>query len=360
MKKILNKLIVLSLCLIAPLLCLVFSSDIVNAKAVETTEQQETILPIEIGKKGNLTVNGPMVSIKIKNTGLLQLTPMNKDDILNISFELYEKEADEKPFTKGTVSKNNIISFSISKKGTYFLKVSKQEDSSKDVIPIKSAMIPDTDLALKKDKWVSGYYNLAKKKPTFYKVTLPSDGIIKIKGKTNIKLVLYHKNQTMSLSKIKQLDKNNEYKTMFALKAGTYYIKTTSDKEIVSMTYSYLAAKNVSGKQLKGAFPLRLGGNYKKGMILETDTTSNAQWYKCKLTKKKAITINMLLHTEGTNFKVQIYDNKKKPLSSGSIILTDNEHLIMKSPGKWNRGTYYIKITKTSNYGSGYYYLKVK
>lgn len=343
------------------IICLIFSLDSVKAEGEGENEQQKVITPIVVGKSGSFIANGPMVPIKINNTGLLQMTTANSLTKMDITVTLYGSETDEKPLIQGGISKTGVLVFPITKKGTYFLKASSKDGISSDIITInKSKIVPDTNLALIKNKWVTGYYNLTKKRPIYYKITLKADGVIKIKGKSKSSIVLYHTNKTKALSKVRRLNKESQYKTMFALKAGSYYIKVTSDQELVSLTYNFKIINNSSGEKLKEARNIILGSSYIKGMIPETDTVSNVQWYKYKLSKKKLIVVSMLLHAEGTNFRLEIYDNKKKPLPLGSIILKDNEQLILKSPGQWNKGTYYLKITKTNNYGSGYYYLKVK
>lgn len=92
----------------------------------------------------------------------------------------------------------------------------------------------------------------------------------------------------------------------------------------------------------------------KKGTI--EAGSSQADWYKFKLTKKKKTTITVKC-AANEKIVVRVYKGKKK---IDSATMYGNKKLTIRSVGKWPKGTYYIKIARGSKTSSGYYEVKWK
>ncbi|MDO4554736.1 MAG: hypothetical protein Q4B70_06300, partial [Lachnospiraceae bacterium] len=148
---------------------------------------------------------------------------------------------------------------------------------------------------------------------------------------------------------------------MFALKKGTYrvYVKMSYQTLYVSSAYQpntyYMAtvAKYTSdqgGTKKSKATTLKLKKS-KQGIVAQTDAvgSSKGDWYKFKLTKKTKVRLYMAglgerdIVTVQASGKINIkyYSNLSKLANLKSTTLP--------------KGTYYIRVSKTSTDGSFYY-----
>lgn len=153
----------------------------------------------------------------------------------------------------------------------------------------------------------------------------------------------------------------------FALKKGTYrvhvqmYYNRLSDanNNILPNVYrvtTSIATKPDAGGNTKSKAVTLKSNKYKSGILALTEaagTSSKGDWYKFKLTKTK--TVKLTVSGKGSGLGVRVVTSKI-PISYRSNV---NKFVNGKST-KLPKGTYWIKMYKTSSTANGYYKLKVK
>lgn len=140
-------------------------------------------------------------------------------------------------------------------------------------------------------------------------------------------------------------------------KGKTYYFKVKSS---YNSSGGYLfKVKNYkvsekSGKSKSKAVSLKKGktanGTLQAG-------SSQADWYKLKLTSKKSVKILWKAKTNDT-MKVTIYQGGRT-IGTRSLIYSNSSYTLQ-SYGKWSKGTYYIKVYRGNSKSSGWYSLNWK
>lgn len=137
-------------------------------------------------------------------------------------------------------------------------------------------------------------------------------------------------------------------------KGKTYWIRLTNSDSNSDGFYAFqiksVKIAEKSGKTLKKAVTVKrkkvVKGTIEAGV-------NQADWYKFKLTGRKAVTISLTGGTDG-EFKFTVYRGTKRV---GSKNAPKNFKGTLKSRGKWPKGTYYIKVQRVGK-TSGYYSMK--
>ncbi len=156
-------------------------------------------------------------------------------------------------------------------------------------------------------------------------------------------------------------DKNSSsFVRQYALKKGTYIIRVTNTKNY--RIGAFFTGVNDQGK-----------GSKKKGTVLKrnktmtalfgaNETSSKSEWFKIKLTKKRKIRLSAASYGDAS-YRIYVYGPKPYKKGDGGTYLSSDsqwtyEYGIRKgfsgSMKKLNKGTYYIKVERTSNDVSGY------
>lgn len=144
---------------------------------------------------------------------------------------------------------------------------------------------------------------------------------------------------------------------VYGVKKGkTYLIRVNSSKNYDG--YCAFMAKctkvsEKSGKKKSKAVTIKKKKT-KKGTI--EAGSSQADWYKFKLTKKKKVIISLKC-AANEKVIVSVYKGKKR-ISSRAV--SGNVKGTIRSVGKWPKGTYYIKLARGTKTSSGYYEVKWK
>lgn len=141
-------------------------------------------------------------------------------------------------------------------------------------------------------------------------------------------------------------------------KGKTYYIRVTMPYANTTGFYAF-SVKNSKISEKSGTKKSKAVTIKKNKTIKGTIQagSSQADWYKFKLTSKKKVIINMKGCTN-SQLKIIVYKGSKKIKSF--IYDNSKESLLLKSSGKWSKGTYYIKVQRANSYSSGWYSLKWK
>lgn len=145
----------------------------------------------------------------------------------------------------------------------------------------------------------------------------------------------------------------------YGVTAGkTYYFKVTSSYTnsngfyVMGVKSGKISEK--SGKKKSKAVTIKKKKT-KSGTI--QPGSSQADWYKFKLTGKKTVKI-YFNGRSNDGLKITVYKGGKK-IGTRTLYATDAS-ITLKSIGKWSKGTYYMKVQRASKYSSGWYSLKWK
>lgn len=197
----------------------------------------------------------------------------------------------------------------------------------------------------------------AKAQTNYFKFTATKTGYIRV-NLTDIKgkIKLCNSDKTKSLSDTSPSTQS----IVYGVKKGTTYnikVSAPDNEEIGGYTFkvtNYGVTEN-SGSSKSKAKTIKRGtskgtSNVKTGCIVAGYSTSD--WYKFTLSSSKALNIAMKGATNN-GIKISVYKGSKL-IKSGSFNRTE-AGVVIKSVGKWTKGTYYIKISRANTYSSGYY-----
>ena len=150
--------------------------------------------------------------------------------------------------------------------------------------------------------------------------------------------------------------KDSPIGTGFAVKKGTYYIRVTGAKNYRVIVVTNKWKDKSKTKKSKAATVKRKKAV--KGAFLAGEKPSTSDWFKFKLTKKKAVTLYADFSIGNGRYAVLI----KTPRNKTTQYINGGQSLYWKSTGKWSKGTYYIRFKRLSDYerGSAAYTFKWK
>ncbi len=151
------------------------------------------------------------------------------------------------------------------------------------------------------------------------------------------------------------LSSSNQYFACYALKKGSYYVSTNeSNPYQIKATVAKVTDKSGSSKK-----KAKLLKNKKSvsGMIALSEGTGKADWYKIKLNKKSKVKVKYTAYCTDS-LKVEVIPANKRQIMINNTTYLQNGTGAFGSKGKWSKGTYYLKVTKTYETYSGSYTLK--
>lgn len=138
---------------------------------------------------------------------------------------------------------------------------------------------------------------------------------------------------------------------VYGVKKGqTYYVRIKSSDNPVSVKVTQTTVKEKSGSSKKKAVSVKAKKTV-KGTIQAG--SSAADWYKFKLTKAKKVTMNVKGSSNDT-LKFTVYASSGREVGSASIY-GNNVSKVLSSYGKMSKGTYYVKVQRSTKTASGYY-----
>lgn len=140
----------------------------------------------------------------------------------------------------------------------------------------------------------------------------------------------------------------------YAVKKGkTYYLKMTGFDGKAKIKYAQTAISEKSGKTKKKAVSVK-AKKLVKGTIIAGE--KQADWYKIKLTKNKKLSFFINGKAQGS-LKLTVYNKAGKKMATNTIVSGTSSY-DLESYSKYKKGTYYLKIERTSAKSNGYYTLK--
>jgi hypothetical protein len=155
-------------------------------------------------------------------------------------------------------------------------------------------------------------------------------------------------------------DSSIDGKISFAVEKGTYYIKARTYTDYYRLRYTLKSVTKTSGTTKVKAKNLTKGKLY-NGLFTATDKKGAVAWYKITLNKTQPIKITYKGSVSSGYITLKFFGNG----IGGSITqklneVDENRSFSVKtyaSP-ELPKGTYYIKVTKSTQKTSGAYYLR--
>jgi hypothetical protein len=305
-----------------------------------------------------------IVPIKLDHKGILICTAVLDDttpESVSAYLDIYaDAECTDSIYYN---SYNNIAK--IPEAGTYYLKFTVYD--SADVEPeyyalgFASQFYSGDDRTIKNKEWTCTG-SLDYSTPVYYKISAKESGSITIEVDAE-----YSSNVTLLNSKKKALSEEvyvSTYsggKTVFAVDKGTYYIKVTSSSDIYRLKSSFKETKDYSGATKAKAKTLAKGKLY-SGLVTTSDKTGKIDWYKITLTKSQEVNITFTGSVSSGEIEIEFYGNEISGSITDRISSVDADGSFAAetwTSSKLPKGTYYIKVTKSSKYTSGFYNIRL-
>ena len=314
--------------------------------------------------------DGIIIPVKVSRSGDIEINLIGVNVQKNISAELFTDAACQSKVS-GNPSGYWYLSadttdqgFQKVSAGTYYLKVSSYNYGDNYTNTFKISMCEWTNdmKTIKSGQTIRNYNDTYNGSDRYYKFKATKTGKITLTHNS-----AYGYYTTLMTAKKKSLsDKmwsSNGEKQVFAVKKGvTYVIKITPNDS--SSTYHKLTLKQAavtekSGKTRKKAVKVKAKKKV-NGTILPG--SSQADWYKFKVTKKKKVTLTFTSNAS-TYLNVTVFNSKGKKIDTVSMYRKGGfkgELTYGTTYGKANKGTYYVKIARKSKKDSGVYSFKWK
>jgi hypothetical protein len=299
--------------------------------------------------------------MNIKESGILQYFYTDAEN--NYGIDFYSDAECTESLTY-SYSNNFVI---IPKAGTYYVKVSNlyADTSVVNSLAISFQLYSNSNPTLKANQWkATGLMDYTK--PVYYKFNVAKTGLVKVDFEaenTNSYVAL------CSSSKKALTDDTTVTGTtgvkVFALTKGTYYIRVTSNAYWARIKVTQKSISDASGSSKTKASTLKIG-TAKNGYLLLKDKTSSSDWYKFTLTKPQKVNlivsgnvssgyINYELSSPSISGSLSGYLSDVGDVDTTKLIYQVGKKVYYELP----KGTYYIRVYKSSADTCGNYSVKV-
>jgi hypothetical protein len=292
-----------------------------------------------------------------------------------VYFNLYSdaacsKEVDYGKTLEASTEAQETKGFEVPKAGTYYLKIASYDSS--DITYKLSGIIYSSDDDSVSANTYRVFSLLGSDDVNYYKINVNKTGVTTVimayadssecDGDLTIKVC----KKTNGVMKELASGKSSIDGSSFALAKGTYYLKVSGySSDYYQMGYKVKEVKDKSGSKKTKAASIKWKGTA-SGLILATDKTSKADWYKFSNSTKRKVTVTLkgtvtgsvtleFMGAKGDSFG-KMYINEYKKEAAGSAYVGT----YYSSSGKLPKGTYYIKVTKEDMDVSGSYSISIK
>lgn len=314
----------------------------------------EVIVPVEMPYKGIFKLDTTATGLSKSITVGLYSDPECKNQV---GYSSYLYNTDLADTLKATIVT----------KGTYYIKAyyTYGVGESDVSLIVKPYIYSGEDKTLTNKKW-TGTSPIDYNQVIYHKIVIDKSGYIKVEGMAEgfvnaLGNVVLCDSKKTAISDAEYLSSNiNENTTYFAVKKGTYYISVKNSSDY-KLKYTFTAVTDKGGASQAKATNIKKGATV-KGLVQATDKTTKYDWYKITLTKKQKISLDIIARAnERLTFKI-IPANKNTIIFGDNIYSKENNEEVTKftSADSFNKGTYYIRVSKSVKSGSGYYAIKFK
>lgn len=206
----------------------------------------------------------------------------------------------------------------------------------------------------------------------YYKVPVEQAGLLSVNmnfeqsvhGNTKIFLCNSRKKR---LSQVVTFASQNK-EAVFAVKKGTYYLAVEKAEGRYQLSVNMENIKENSGATKKRAKKIKLGNKGVTGIVSVSASKKKYDWYCFTLKKPSKVKFDLVCSTtNNTKIKIEIIPPKKD--RQGKYVRFEKDPMFtlngirVRREAKsdvWPSGTWYVKINKTQQKGSGKYSLKIK
>ncbi len=313
-------------------------------------------------------------TLKVKEKGGLYLALAQAD---SISFESLKLQIYADASMTDLIGKDYIVNsgskvvdtriWYLKKAGTYYLKFTYQGEEAKE-FAMTAAFLSSADRTLKEGKTAVAYAD-QEKRAVYYKISVkkkglfsfravPEDGVSLLEGEF---LLCDQEKDPVSVKEYVSgsKDNNKAVHSYYMVKKGTYYMKAKLNAAYIA-SFTLEKVKDQSGKSLAEARKIVRRGKEKTGFLFSDDSVEEEKWYRLRLRKNQNFSIIMNNCINGY-LNISVCTSSGVPVKTGSLnVYTGTK--ILKTSSKWQKGIYYIKISKDkkSPDSSGYFSIQVK
>lgn len=209
---------------------------------------------------------------------------------------------------------------------------------------------------------------------SYYKVKATATGYLTITfpagtdgdaSKYSVKLMNSSKSKNLFKGVVNVDNYGRKFITYAGVPKGTYYVAIKTTEDYYKVKWNFNKVTENSGSSRSKAKTISKGST-KKGTILATQTSSNADWYKIKVNSSQTVNLAVSTLTGGYSggIRVSVYSaGKSSAFGSYDFYYGDSAGTLNLytdyNGGKLAKGTYYIKVQKYGS-SSGYYKLQWK
>lgn len=322
-------------------------ADKINTYAVSVSpEDKEAVFPVTFTQKG----------LFICSYEYIDTNPSTSYG----DFEIY---SDEECTQEIRYSSYNGYA-AIPSKGTYYLKFSVSDYG--DEVPEDGYLfsfacqyIGSGDRALKDKTW-SAVSVASSSDEILFKVTAAKAGTITLGIEADSSVYVTLLNSSKKEISEEAYYSSNNGKVSFAVAKGTYYIKARTYTDYFRIKYTFKAITETSSTTKAKAKALTKGKLY-SGLVTATDKNGTVDWYKITLTKSQPVKITFKGSVSSGQVSLEFFGNGIGGSITQSIRSEDADRSFTAetyTSKKLPKGTYYIKVTKSTPKTSGSYYLR--
>ncbi|GEM_PF-5470670 len=296
------------------------------------------------------------VSFKVPYIGQLQLkvSANNGTEAITQAIVLHLKEQTSqeeiKTITLTPEQLTNTVMIPIKKAGNYTMTAETAQTNRPISIEGNAVLYRgDTERTLS-NRVSACTYTTEAGKTVLYKIKIPKNGRIVIHGKVfedktmNVEIL---NSKKVSLNPKKStLSASNEYSTYYALKKGAYYIRVKDMNSCYRIRYRFYSYASQAGTSKAKAVSLTKKKT-KKGILYLTDSTSKENWFKVTLSKKQKLSM-IITSYNSEKLQYQLVSANSQVTIRNSKFYPPNGVVRMKTGDMLPKGTYYIKVSKTT------------
>lgn len=318
----------------------------------------ELVVPITLEAKGKLYISAGL---------------SNKTDKMTPDVELFTDYA----CTEEIYLNYTNPYFEIPSDGTYYLKFSVHDSTTiyePTAVPVEvynfvfgSVFMSGANRTLtNKVEVISSFvdYNT----PIYYKITVSKPGTITFNVDSE-----YTSYVTLCNSSKKAISEENSSistngKFTYATSKGTYYVKVKTSSDYAYVKSTTKAITDASGSTKAKSAKLTVNGSKKNGLVVASDKTSKADWFKFSNPKNQKITVYFNGVITSGELEIEFFDSKGESFgtkrlsiySDGDASFSPYVGSFASTSGKLPKGTYYVKITKKTAKSSASYSIQIK
>lgn len=253
-----------------------------------------------------------------------------------------------------------------------------------DAFIVKGGMVPGATSGTLPTKYATGDYTVAagtnasnKAYTTYWKLKVKKNGRLNVSATdiwgssqgVSVTLCNSKKKAISATSSLKNYSYDGttyvnhaSYGVSGTSKGTTYYLKVTTKAPIYALKYATANYTTKPGTKKSKATKITRGKS--KNVTLAASTSTGSQWYKISIPAKKTCTINFNGYiAPGTSVKMSLLKSNGKTTVK-SVKMTGALHSVntgyIKDIYVSKKGTYYVKITKSSKKSSAAYNLSFK